>query len=51
MVLAYSRYDDTIEDANEDMVRVVSSIVYNCGGDEVSSFWILVSLIENYELR
>ena len=33
------------------MARVIALIVNNCNGDEVSSFWILVSLIENYELR
>ena len=51
ILLAYSRYDDSIPDSNEDMARVVASVVHNCEGDEVSSFWILVSLIENYELR
>ena len=51
VILAYSRYDDSIDDKNEYLVRVVASVVFNCSGDEVSSFWILVSLIENYELR
>ena len=26
-------------------------MLYHCEGDEVSTFWILVSLIENYEMR
>jgi hypothetical protein len=51
VILAYSRYDDSIDDTQEDLARVVVSLVTNCSGDEVSSFWILVSLIENYELR
>jgi hypothetical protein len=51
VILAYSRYDDTINDRDEDMARVVTTVVQNCSGDEVSSFWILVSLIENYDLR
>jgi len=26
-------------------------ILLNCQGDEVSTFWILISLVENYEMR
>ena len=33
------------------MGSVIATIVYHCKGDEVSTFWILVSLIENYDMR
>jgi hypothetical protein len=30
---------------------LATAILLNCQGDEVSTFWILISLIENYEMR
>ena len=33
------------------MNMLVGAILFHCRGDEVSSFWIFVSLIENYEMR
>jgi len=33
------------------MGRVIACIVHHCQGDEVSTFWILVSLVDNYDMR
>jgi hypothetical protein len=33
------------------MNLIVGAILFHCRGDEVSTFWIFVSLIENYEMR
>jgi hypothetical protein len=54
VLLAYSRYDPTIKfdsSQNAGMGLIVTVILYHTQGDEVSSFWILVSLIENYDMR
>ena len=50
MLLAYSRYDRSIGYV-QGMNMLVGAILFHCRGDEVSSFWIFVSLIENYEMR
>ena len=50
MLLAYSRYDRSIGYV-QGMNMLVGAILLHCRGDEVSSFWIFVSLIENYEMR
>mmetsp|Transcript_39059 Transcript_39059/g.59514 ORF Transcript_39059/g.59514 Transcript_39059/m.59514 type:complete len:313 (+) Transcript_39059:752-1690(+) len=67
VLLAYSKYDPTIKfytipDQNESelppldqaargMGCVVMALLNHCKDDEVSTFWILVSLIENYDMR
>ena len=33
------------------MNLIVGAILFHSRGDEVSTFWIFVSLIENYEMR
>jgi hypothetical protein len=33
------------------MNLIVGAILFHCRGDEVSTFWIFISLIENYEMR
>ena len=53
VLVAYSRYDPSIrfEPATIGMGLVVAVILYHTQGDEVGTFWILVSLIENYDMR
>lgn len=51
VLLAYSNHDQSISLENRQMGSVIATIVYHCRGDEVSTFWILVSLIENYDMR
>lgn len=50
VLIAYSRYDKSIGYV-QGMNLLVGAILFHCKGDEVSSFWIFVSLIENYEMR
>ena len=50
VLIAYSRYDKTIGYV-QGMNLIVGAILFHCRGDEVSTFWIFVSLIENYEMR
>ena len=53
MILAYTRYDPSIDLSKglKGITQVVTVILHHTQGDEVSSFWILVSLIENYDMR
>lgn len=50
VLIAYSRYDKSIGYV-QGMNLIVGAILFHCRGDEVSTFWIFVSLIENYEMR
>ena len=50
-MVAYSIYDQTIQACNRSLGCVISSLLCHCDTDEVSTFWILVSLLENYEMR
>ena len=50
VLLAYARYDKTIGYV-QGMNLIVGAILFHSRGDEVSTFWIFVSLIENYEMR
>jgi len=50
VLIAYSRYDKSIGYV-QGMNLIAGAILFHCQGDEVSAFWIFVSLIENYEMR
>lgn len=51
ILLAYSNHDQSINLLDKGMGQLIAAIVHHCKGDEVSTFWILVSLIENYDMR
>ena len=53
VILAYSRYDPSIkfDEHTKGVAQIVAVILYHTQGDEVTSFWILVSLVENYDMR
>ena len=49
--MAYSNHDQSINLLDKGMGQVIAAVVHHCKGDEVSTFWIAVSLIENYDMR
>jgi hypothetical protein len=53
VLIAYSRYDPSIrfDSSTIGMGLIVAVILYHTQGDEVATFWVLVSLIENYDMR
>ena len=51
VLLAYSKYDPSIQQPSVPFGCLATSVLQNCQGDEVSTFWILISLVENYEMR
>ena len=48
---AYTRYDQNMDILEPELIQITVALLILTKSDEVSIFWILVSLIENYELR
>ena len=52
MLFAYSTFDALIPyESNSDQSHLLKSLLHHCDGDEVSTFWIFVSLMDNYDMR